>query len=59
MNEITQSFALVAVLGDDVPKSFACFQRQLFDFGCFGRTGATRIIIVDNDGMFSIILYYG
>ena len=58
MNEITQSFALVTVLGDDVPDSFACFQRQVGDTDCFGRTGATRIIIVDNDGMFSIIFYY-
>ena len=54
MNEITQSFALVAVLGDDVPDRFACFQRQFGDTDCFGRTGATSIIIVDNDGMFSV-----
>ena len=51
VNEIEQSFALVAVLGDDVPDNFACFQRQVGDTECFGRTGATEIKIVDNDGI--------
>ena len=51
MNEIEQSFALVAVLGVDVPDSFICFQRQVDDCDCFGRIGATEIKIVDNDGM--------
>ena len=58
MNEIKQSFALVAVLGDDVPDRFACFQKQFGDTDCFGRTGATSITIVDNDGMFSVIFCY-
>ena len=57
MNEITQSFALVAVLGNDVPDSFACFQRYVYDTDCFGRTGATSINIADNDGMFSGIYF--
>ena len=52
MNEIEQSFALVAVLGEDVPDSFTCFKRQVDDTDCFGRTGAIKILIVDNDGMF-------
>ena len=49
-NEIDQSFALVGVLGDDVPDRFACFQRRKRDSLCFGRTGATTIKIEDNDG---------
>ena len=51
VNEIEQSFALVAVLGDDVLDDFACFQRLVGDIECFGRTGATEIRIVDNDGV--------
>ena len=51
VNEIEQSFALVAEIGDDVPDRFACFQRQVGNTECFGRTGATEIKIVDNDGM--------
>ena len=50
INEIDQSFALVGVLGDDVPDRFACFQRRTGDPLCFGRTGATTINIEDNDG---------
>ena len=52
INEIDQSFALVGVLGDDVPDRFSCFQRQTGDPLCFGRTVATTIIIEDNDGKF-------
>ena len=44
-----QSFALVAVL-NDVPVNFACFQKSGSN-DCFGRTGATEVSIVDNDGM--------
>ena len=51
VNEIEQSFALIAVLGNDVPDDFTCFGRQVGDTECFNRTGATEIIIVDNDGM--------
>ena len=50
INEIDQRFALVGVLGDDVPDRFACFQRQKGDPLCFGRTGGTTIKIEDNDG---------
>lgn len=49
VNEIEQSFALIAQLGDDVPDEFACFQTQVGDTDCFGRTGATEIKIEDND----------
>ena len=52
VNEIDQSFALIGVLGDDVPDRFACFQRRTHDSLCFGRTGATTIKIEDNDSMF-------
>ena len=58
VNEIEQSFALVAELMD-VPDNFACFQQQVGDTRCFGRTGATLIKIVDNDGMlFSVHTAY-
>ena len=50
INEIDQSFAIVGVLGDDVPDGFACFQRRTGDPLCFGRTGGTTIKIEDNDG---------
>ena len=50
INEIDQSFALVGVLGDDVPDRFACFQRRNGDPDCSGRTGATTIKIEDNEG---------
>ena len=49
INEIDQSFALVGVLGHDVPDRFACFQRQTGDPLCFGTTGGTTIKIEDND----------
>ena len=49
IDEITQSFALIAQLGEDVPDNFACFQRYVGDSECFGRYGATEIIIYDND----------
>lgn len=52
IDEIGQSFALVAQLGSDVPDSFTCFQKQIFDTECFGRCGATVITIVDNDGKY-------
>ena len=51
INESDQSFALVAQLGSDVPDRFACFQRYINDTECFGRSGATDIIIEDNDCM--------
>ena len=51
IDEFEQSFVLVAEIGDDVPDSFACFQRQVGETDCFNRTGATEIRIMDNDGM--------
>ena len=49
VNEIEQSFVLVAQLGPDVPDEFACFQTQVGVTECLGRKGATEIKIVDND----------
>ena len=52
IDEIKQSFALVAQLGSDVPDSFTCFQKRSFDTECFGRCGVTVITIVDDDGKY-------
>ena len=49
INEIDQSFALVGVVGDDVPDGLSCFQRRIGGPLCFGRTGGTTIKIEDND----------
>ena len=52
INEIDQSFALVAELGPDVPDDLACFQILAGTEDCLGtgRLGATEIRITDNDG---------
>ena len=62
INEVEQSFALIAELGDNVPsncfvvmegfgRDCSCFQKQVGDLKCFGdgRSGATEIRITDND----------
>ena len=51
IDEVEQSFALIAILGSDVPDSFACFQVEVGDSDCIndGRRGVTRIRIRDND----------
>ena len=61
LNEVEQSFALIAELGDDIPSNCfvemeglsdcSCFQTQVGDTECFGsgRGGATEIRIIDND----------
>ena len=49
IDESEENFALVAKLGPDVPDSFACFQRRDESTLCFGRSGATKIRIADND----------
>ena len=48
--EHAQSFALVAVLGSEVPDKFACFRVRFSDDNCHGRIGATHIVIRDRDG---------
>ena len=51
VNEIQQTFVLVAEIGYDVPNSFTCFQIQVGDADCLRsrRTGTTEIRIIDND----------
>ena len=61
LNEVEQSFALIAELGDDIPSNCfvemvglsdcRCFQTQEGELVCFGdgRSGATKIRITDND----------
>lgn len=49
VNEINESFALVAKVEDDVPEDYVCFQRPTSDAGCFGRVGAIKFEIIDND----------
>ena len=52
IDEVEQSFAIVAELGPDVlevPFNFSCFQLQVGETLCFGRRGATEIRITDND----------
>ena len=58
INEVYQSFALVATVGDDVTATCdvngtisecSCFQTGVGETDCFGRSGATEIKISDND----------
>ena len=51
IDEVEQSFALIAILGSDVPDGTACFQERVGDLDCIndGRRGVTRIRITDND----------
>ena len=48
-NEPDQLFTVVAEIGPDVPEGTSCFKVNEYDTSCFGRRGATRIIIKDND----------
>ena len=56
IDEVVQSFVLVAKIGEDVPDSFTCFQRENGETGCnanmepTARFGATKISVNDNDG---------
>ena len=62
IDEVEQSFALIATLGSDVPDGIACFQRQVGELDCIndGRRGVTRIRITDNDRKLldCVIQYY-
>ena len=58
INEVEQSFALVATLGldvtatcdvDGVISECSCFQTAVGVTECSGRNGATEIRIIDND----------
>ena len=60
INEVEQSFALVAEIGPDVTNTCyvdgvgvtecSCFQSPNSAMDCYGRRGATEIRITDNDG---------
>ena len=60
IDEVVQSFVLVAEISKDVPDSFACFQREQGETGCnanmepTARFGATKISINDDDGRFNV-----
>ena len=49
INEIDQIFVLAVEIGADVPIGSGCFLLAAERVECFGRHGATRIIIKDND----------
>ena len=49
VDEVDQSFAIVAEIGPDVPEGVSCFQFSAGETECQGRRGATEIIITDND----------
>ena len=58
INEVQQSFALVAEIGPDVTDTCdvngvitecSCFQTEIGETECLGRSGATEIKITDND----------
>ena len=59
INEVEQKFVIVAEIGDDVPSNCfvegvglsdcSCFQTQVGEIECLGRSGATKIRITDND----------
>ena len=49
ISEIEQHFALVGVLGPEIPAEFACFRVTLGEAECHGKVGVTGIRIRDND----------
>ena len=49
IDEVEQSFAIVAEIGPDVPENISCFQTDAGTPVCHGRRGATKIRIFDND----------
>ena len=49
INEMDQIFVLAVEIGADVPIGSGCFLLAAERTECFGRHGATRIIIKDND----------
>ena len=64
INEVMQSFVLVAEIGADVPEGLTCFQTEPFEPQCnanmdpSARFGATKISIIDDDGKFDMRTYY-
>ena len=62
IDEDEQSFAVIAEIGPDVPDGVSCFQPHPGTVPCFGRKGATKIRINDNDSKlvnlaFEVIFY--
>lgn len=53
INELEQSFVLLAELGPEVPSDAACFRHSESTDQCNGRIGAVEIRIRDNDRMYS------
>ena len=49
IDEDRQSFAIVAEIGPDVPDGVSCYKIAEEETDCFGRHGAIRIKILDND----------
>ena len=49
INEPDQVFTITVEVGPDVPEGYSCFQLFPGANGCFGRHGAARIVIKDND----------
>ena len=63
IDEVVQSFVLVAEIGADVPEDYTCFQREGSETGCnanmesYARFGATKISINDDDdGRFDLLV---
>ena len=57
INELNHRFAIVAEIGEDVPENISCFQTERGSSHCYGRQGATMIIIGDNDRKYGVIHY--
>ena len=49
LDEDTQSFAIVAKIGAEVPDEITCFHTFIGETECHGRQGAAEIKIIDND----------
>ena len=58
VNEIEQSFAVMAEVGADVPDGISCFQTQDRETNCHGRSGTTEIRIEDNDRKLHAYIYF-
>ena len=56
INEPVQSFAIVAEIGEDVPENISCFKTKISPH-CYGRQGATEIVIGDNERKYGVFHY--
>ena len=57
VNELEQFFAIVAEIGEDIPENICCFKTEIGSPYCYGRHGAAKIIIIDNDRKYGVIHY--